>query len=315
LGTVSRVINGHSNVNAELRSRVEQSIIALGYRPNFVARSLRRRKSQSIGVVIPDITNPFFAELVKGLESEARRRQYTIILGNSEEQVGAERLYLEIFIDRMVDGLILVPTVETRKVDIRLKVPLVLVDRALPGHSVVGSDHRLGARDAVAYLIGLGHRRIACIAGPEGLPVATQRYEGYRLALESHRLPRRRALVQVAAFDYDSGYSATLKLLERKNKPTAIFASSDQQAIGAIRAVSDLGLRVPQDVSVFGFDDIPLASLVNPRLSTVGQSVPALSRAAISTVLRKDAEVATRAEHRFQTTLIVRESCGPPGVP
>lgn len=312
LGTVSRVINGHSNVNPELRARVERSIVVLGYRPNYLARSLRSRRSKSFGVVIPDVTNPFFGELVKGLEREASKAGYTVILGNSEERPEAERVYLEMLVDRMVDGLILVPTTETRKIDVRTKVPLILVDRSLAGHSFVGSDHRDGAAKAVDHLVGLGHRVIACIAGPKGVPVATERYQGYQRALKLHNIAADPDVVEFATFDYDSGYRATSALLDRRPDVSAIFASSDQQAIGAIRAITDRGLRVPDNVSVFGFDDIPLAALINPRLSTVRQSVVALSQAALRSILAQQDDKSQVAKHRLATELILRDSCAPP---
>lgn len=312
LGTVSRVINGYSNVSPDIRARVENSIITLGYRPNFVARSLRSRRSLSFGLVIPDVTNPFFAELVKGLEQASWKSGYTVILGNSEERKEAERVYIEMLVDRMIDGLIIVPTTETKKVAIKAKVPVVLIDRSLPGHSLVASDHRGGADAAVTHLLDLGHNRIGCIAGPRGVPVATERFEGYQQAMRRRGLQEDPTLVRFVLFDYDGGFRAATELFKTPQPPTAIFASSDQQAIGAIRAATDKGLRVPDDLSIFGVDDIPLAALINPRLSTVRQSVTDLSQTAISSLMLLRDDPTRITSHRLNTTLVLRESCGPP---
>lgn len=314
LGTVSRVINGHPTVAPDIRQRVQAAIDKLGYRPNRVARSLRSQQSHTFGLIIPDVTNPFFAELVKSLEKSASQVGYNIILGNAEESPAVEKRYIQMLADRQVDGLMVVPSVGTQTIEVDRDVKVVLIDRALPDHHVVSSDHRGGAEQAIAHLIGLGHRRIACIAGPQNLTVAAERCAGYRETMS--RSGASAALLEptwteFANFDYSSAYDAARRLLARKPRPTALFASSDQQAIGALRAAADLGLTVPQELSVVGFDDIPLSDLVSPRLTTVGQAVTELSRVAVDTLIRLRKGESISALQHIATVMKIRDSSGP----
>lgn len=306
IGTVSRVIHSHPSVNPVLQARVQKAIEELGYRPNLLARGLRERRSRSLGLIIPDVTNPFFAEVVKALERQASKVGYTVILGNSEESPDAERLYIEIFMGRMVDGLIVVPSLETKQLDVAAECPIVLMDRSLPGHALVASDHSGGARSAVEHLLELGHRRIACIAGPRETAVASERYEGYCQAMKAAKLTWGAKTTEHGTFDYDAGYKGATALLKRDPRPTAIFASSDQQAVGAMRAAADNGLGVPQELSVVGFDDIPLGALLTPRLTTVRQSFDALSELAVSQLLLQKSGELSPKERRLPTNLICR---------
>jgi LacI family transcriptional regulator len=314
LGTVSRVINGHPTVAPDIRKRVQAAIDKLGFRPNRVARSLRSQQSHTFGLVIPDVTNPFFAELVKSLDQSASEFGYNIILGNAEESPAVEKRYIQMLADRQVDGLLVVPSVGTRTLKAERDVKIVLIDRALPNHHVVLSDHRGGAKQAVAHLIALGHSRIACIAGPQNLTVAVERWAGYReIMLQFGTSPTllKSSWTEFANFDYSSAYEAARRLLARKPRPTALFASSDQQAIGALRAAADLGLGVPQDLSVVGFDDIPLSDLVSPRLTTVRQAVAELSRVAVDTLIRlHKGESISKLQH-IATEMRIRDSSGP----
>jgi LacI family transcriptional regulator len=313
LGTVSRVINGHPTVAPDIRKRVQAAIDKLGFRPNRVARSLRSQQSHTFGLVIPDVTNPFFAELVKSLDQSASEAGYNIILGNAEESPAVEKRYIQMLADRQVDGLLVVPSVGTRTLKVDRDVKIVLIDRALPNHHVVLSDHRGGAKQAVAHLIGLGHSRIACIAGPQNLTVAVERWAGYRetmLQFGASAALLKSSWTEFASFDYSSAYDAARRLLARRPRPTALFASSDQQAIGALRAAADLGLSVPQDLSVVGFDDIPLSDLVSPRLTTVRQAVSELSRVAVKTLISLRKGEAVAALQRIATDMKIRDSSG-----
>lgn len=313
VGTVSRVINRNAAVSPELRERVEKAVRELGYRPNAFARSLRRQRSLTYGLIVPDVTQPFFAELVKHADDLAALRGFTIVLGNSNNRTELQSRYVDVFVERQVDGILLVPSVDSRAGDIDRTVPVVIVDRALRGLSMVSSDHRGGAIAAVTYLIRLGHRRIACIAGPENVSLARDRVAGYRDALAT--LPKgQRPVPEVrsADFDYVGGHTAALGLLQGPRPPTAIFASSDQQAIGALRAAADLRLAVPGDVSIVGFDDIPLATHVTPRLTTVRQNIREIADLALQ---RLDHDRASPSRARLvtvPTVLQVRESSAPP---
>jgi LacI family transcriptional regulator len=314
LGTVSRVINGHPTVAPDIRKRVQAAIDKLGFRPNRVARSLRSQRSHTFGLVIPDVTNPFFAELVKSLDQSASASGYNIILGNAEESPAVEKRYIQMLADRQVDGMLVVPSVGTRTLKADRDVKMVLIDRALPNHHVVLSDHHGGAKQAVAHLIGLGHSQIACIAGPQNLTVAVERWAGYRetmMQLGASAAALKSSWTEFANFDYSSAYDAARRLLTKKPRPTALFASSDQQAIGALRAAADLGLHVPADLSVVGFDDIPLSDLVSPRLTTVRQAVTDLSRVAVHTLIKLHKGESISTIQRIATEIRIRDSSGP----
>jgi LacI family transcriptional regulator len=313
---VSRVINEHPTATPAIRERVKLAIRELGYVPNAIAGSLRSRRSKTIGLIIPDVTNPFFSELALHVERSAAAAGYNVILGNSDNSTDRQKHYLRALAVRRVDGIILVPA---RGIDpsFEFEIPLVGVDREVVGRQFVASDNRAGAKSAVAYLHRLGHRLIACIAGPQDLPNAQERRMGY----EDVALPILRsagvdpsAYIVCADFSYDSGYAATRRLLAVSPRPTAIFASSDQQAIGGLRAAADLGLAVPRDLSIVGFDDIPLANLVMPRLTTVGQPVAAIGVLAMRLLLDlfSGAAVPRRRRHLLATSLQIRQSCAPP---
>ena len=315
VGTVSRVINQHPTVGQELRSRVERAIKELGYQPNVLARGLRGGSTQSLGLIIPDVTNPFFSGLVMEIEQAAQRRGYSVILGNSMESPATERRYVDVLVSRQVDALIIAPSVSTRAIATPPRVPVVAVGRPLDGIASVVMDDRGGAFEAVQYLIGLGHKNIACIAGPRTLSVALERRKGY-LAAATPGLRkigmRPIARIRFAAFDYDSGYRAATDLLTDDPRPTAIFASSDQQAIGALRAARDLDLDVPADVSIIGFDNIPLTNLMSPRMTTVDQPIAALGERSVQAVLDLLQQKTVPTVQRLPTRLVIRESCAPP---
>ncbi|HWA48630.1 MAG TPA: LacI family DNA-binding transcriptional regulator [Dongiaceae bacterium] len=314
LGTASRVMNGNPAVTPQLRDRVLAAAAELDYQPNVLARALRSSRTHSIGLILPDVTNPFFGELAKHVEQVAAGINYTVMLANSNDNPKAEADYIKALTGRQVDGLLIVPCEETKTLPRDIKVPIVLVDRPLRGYSVVQCDHRGGAIAAVQHLVSLGHRRIGCIAGPRHLNVARERYEGYRTVAapiyEQDGLDLAADTV-TARFDYDCGYEAALKLLARADRPTAIFASSDQQAIGALRAAADLDLKVPGDVSIVGFDAISLAKLVTPRLTTVAQPIAAIADIAVRTVLRAREPDSRVERHRLPTLLQPANSSGP----
>lgn len=318
VGTVSRVINDVAGVRPELRSRIEAAINELDYRPNYLARSFRRQRSSTLGLVIPDVTAPFFAELAKHIEAAALRANYTLLLGNAMYSAEIEKSYVNLLADRRVDGLILAPSSSVNPVPPRERSRVVVVDRELPGMDLVSSDHRGGAVAAVEYLLNLGHTVIACIAGPQDLPPLRDRYEGY-VDIVTPALAKQglevETFVRTGPFDYQFGYEAAQSLLTAAPpRPTAIFCSSDQQAIGVLRACGDLGLDVPRDISVTGYDDIPLANLVMPRLTTVRQPIEAIARHALDRLVDRLASSNKRRRRRIllPTELVVRASSGAP---
>ena len=317
VGTVSRVINRVPEVTPELRTRVEAAIDQLGYRPNALARSFRRQRSSTLGLVIPDVTAPFFAELAKHIEAAALKLNYTLLLGNAMYSPELERVYLNTLADRRVDGLIIVPSTSVNPVSSREQAKVVVVDRELSGMDIVSSDHRGGAVAAVEYLLELGHTLIACIAGAQDLPPLRERYHGYfdtvAPVFAEHGVEVQ-SFVRIGPWDYQFGYEAAQSLLgESSPRPTAIFCSSDQQAIGVLRACADLGLNVPRDLSIIGYDDIPLADLVMPRLTTVRQPIEAIARHALDQLVSRLAAPGKRRRRIFlPTELVVRASCAAP---
>jgi LacI family transcriptional regulator len=318
-GTASRVINGTGNVSPPRAEAVERAVRELDYRPNMVARSLRRQRSQTLGLVVPDVTNAFFSELALSVEIAAARQGYSVILGNSANSNQIEGEYLRNLVDRQVDGLIVVPSDDTRGLSARVQgTPLVVVDRdiSVPGADFVGADHKEGARQMVSHLVSLGHRRIGCIATAEGGTLGRQRHSGY--AEIAAPLLEEAGLDAVdyvwrGTFSFESGMAGARYLLQLNPPPTAIFANNDQQAIGAMRQCMDAGIRIPQDISVAGYDDIPLASFISPRLSTVKQPINSIGEQAVRWLLER-IELEKKPRRRSQrqpTTLKIRESCAP----
>ncbi len=274
LSTASRVLRNDPavTVRPETRERILRAARALNYWPNLAARALRLRKTLTLALFIPDITNPVFHAVIRGAEQAARAEGYSLLLCHIDERALAERLYLRLVWERRVDGLLLA-TAQTRDILIaevsQSGVPFVLINRRAEGvPRYVIADDTVGAQMAVSYLIELGHRSIAHLAGPLTTDTALRRLQGYRQALEQHGLPFASALVEECGFSRPSGTAGMHRLLSRA-RPTAVFATNLLVAVGAMIALREVGLRVPEDVSVVGFHNAELAELVSPPLTTV----------------------------------------------
>lgn len=287
--TVSRALNESGRVGLATRDRVLSAARRLGYEPNDLARSLHGKSTGTVAVLVPDITNPFFPELVKGVQEVATERGSLLLLCQTAEDTGTavqEVLHLR---RKRVDGVVLVgglPGGEELSAALA-GLPVVTVDRdiAIDGAWVVRSDHRRGGRLATEHLIELGHERIAHIRGPAQLSVATDRHDGYREALEDAGLPYDESLVVEGDFLEQSGYDG-LRALRRRRRPfSAVFCGNDLMAIGALRALEDVGLAVPEEIGVVGFDDIHLASYLRPGLTTVHQPIQELGRRAAALLI------------------------------
>lgn len=274
--TVSRVINEDPklSIREETRKRIMDVIRELDYRPNGIARSLRLKHTRTLGMLIPDITNPFFPEVIKGAESAAVERGFSLILCNTNEEEEKEKAYLELLVEKKVDGF-LVATASSydRTVEfLREKgYPFVLVNRRsrdVTGRFVVCDDVE-GARMVVEHLIELGHRRIAHIAGLLFTETGLSRLEGYRAALNNREIDFDPVYMIEGGFREQDGYRAAQRLLDLPLRPTAIFAANDLVALGALTAAAESGLRVPEDISIVGYNDIPLAEKVTPPLTTI----------------------------------------------
>lgn len=274
--SVSHVINETRPVSIELRQRVVHAMQELGYQPNRLARSLRSGKTNTIGMIVPDSANSFFAEVARGIEDTSFEHGYSLILCNSDSDLEKEAFYTNVLVEKQVDGILFVAAgVSTERIlELQQKqIPVVVVDREIPGVEVdtVLTDNQRGGWLVTRHLIDLGHQCIGLITGPSDLTLSAYRVTGYRQALAESGLSEDEELVVRGDFGFESGYQSTRRLLSRSRPPTAIFACNDLMAVGALRAAVQEGRRVPQDLSVVGYDDIPLASYTNPPLTTVAQ--------------------------------------------
>ncbi len=315
--TVSHVINETRPVSDELRRRVLAAMDELGYQPNRLARSLRRGQTHTIGMIIPDSANPFFAEVARGVEDTSFENGYSLILCNSDGDLDKELLYTNVLTEKRVDGILFVAAglSTDRILDLQhQKTPLVVVDRDLPDAAVdsVLTDNAQGGWLATRHLIELGHRRIACITGPSDLTPSADRVTGYRRAMREEGIPIDEALIVKGDFQYDSAYRASIQLLQMQDPPTAIFACNDLMAVAVMRAALEQGQRVPDDLSVVGFDDVRLAAFANPPLTTIAQPKHEIGAVA-ATMLLKRMQNHERPAHRqvFETSLVIRKSTAP----
>ena len=271
--TVSRVMNKREHIAPATKEKVLRIVKKLNYRPNKVARSLVGKKTNFIGLLVPDIANPFFGELVKGADGLARKRGYSLILGDTEGKVENEKEYIEALHGSMCDGIILVaPRIDDSLIlELNEIIPLVLVDRSIDSDRIlqVWIDNADGAFQAVEHLIKLGHRRIGFLTGPQNVQNSFRREEGYRRALEKNQIPFDRELVVIGDFYLETGHKKLDIFLSIKPRPTAIFASNDLMAFGLIQRAKERGLKIPKDLSIIGFDDIFMASMTDPPLTTV----------------------------------------------
>jgi LacI family transcriptional regulator, galactose operon repressor len=317
--TVSRVINGQDNVSAGTRERVLRAIGELEYVPSAVARSLSSQRTHTLGMVTTDVSDHFFAEAVAGAEAEARKRGFFLIIGSIEEgSEDDERTYLRLMLERRVEGLIIaVPRLRLAEGDLLAdavaRVPTVFVasDVELPGADHIDIDNRRGGAEATAHLVSQRHRVIGTITGPLDWPSARSRLDGYRDALRDAGLAADRALVEPCVdWGLDSGRRAAERLIAANPKVTAIFAQSDLLALGAIATLRAHGRRVPDDVSVVGFDDIPVASVFDPPLTTMRQPMREVGELAARLIGDRatSAKRAKGARHVLRAPLITRGS-------
>lgn len=314
--TVSRVLNGFPHVQAGTRARVQEEIRRVSYRRNGVARSLVLRKTRTLGLVLSDITNPFYAEIAKGIEDQATVHGYTTVLCSTNNLPERQHEYIQILLERRVDGLIL-GSARLREPEVEALAqggfPVVLVNRRLRSPQVdsVVVDNYGGALRLVEYLIRLGHSRIAHIRGPLQFSTGYDRFRGYRDALLAQDLQLDPRLVVAGAFRYADGRAAARRLLATPARPTALFAANDLMALGALEALAEAGIRVPEGMAVAGFDDVEPASYWGIRLTTMSQRISDMARLAVDLLLeriergRRDPRQIVLPPH-----LVVRGSCG-----
>lgn len=314
--TVSHVMNKSRPVSEEVRVKVEAAIKSLDYVPSAVARSLKAKTTATIGLLVPNSLNPYFAELARGIEDYCERNGYCVILCNSDDNPDKQRSYLRVLLEKRIDGLIVASAGGDSGLAAGLaavRTPMVIVDRGLEGidADMVRIDHEYGAYLATRHLLDLGHRDIACIGGPAHTSVAQMRLAGYCRALKEAgvQVPQERMLE--SDFTSTGGYSAAARLLD-SNPPSAIFAGNDMIGIGVLRAAAERNIRVPSELSVIGFDDIQMSRYVYPALTTVGQSILELGEMAAQVLLRRIATPELATDQRIVTpSIVLRESTAP----
>ncbi|WLD92396.1 catabolite control protein A [Alkalihalobacillus sp. AL-G] len=277
MATVSRVVNGNPNVKPATRKKVLDAIERLGYRPNAVARGLASKKTTTVGVIIPDISSIFFAELARGIEDIATMYKYNIILCNSDQNKEKEIHLLNTLLGKQVDGIVFMGGKITEEHVEEFKsspVPIVLAATVSPDEEIptVNINYQEAARDAIQLLIERGHTSIGMVSGPLEDPInGYHKFSGYRTALENANFELNEDHVFIGDYTYDSGLEAAEKFLQLKEKPSAVFVGTDEMALGVIHGMQDKGVHVPEDIEVIGFDNTRLASMVRPTLTTVVQ--------------------------------------------
>ena len=319
VATVSRVVNNSGYVSADLRERVEQAMYTLNYKPSALARSLRRQETHTIGVLVPELTQPFFGTLVFAMEKTLFEGDYRTLMCSSEENAVKEAAYIDILLRQRVDGVIFVPTGQAGDGMGRLlqaDIPVVLIDRDLPGHPIsrVLSDNFGGAYLGAKHLLELGHRRIGLIGGPVYSQSTIDRTNGAQQALRDFGIEPDPALLIIESLpEVELGYRSAIKLMHMPDAPTAIFAETDVIAVGVLHAAAQLGLKVPDDLSVMGFDDIPLASYVIPELTTVAQPIYGMGQTAVEILMRRLGNPDHPLEKiTLDTQLVIRNSTAVP---
>lgn len=320
LGTVSHVLNNTANVRESTRQRVLEAVQLAGYQPSQLARGLRRDKTNMIGMIIPDITNPFFPAVVRGAEDVAFSHGYRLILCNTDNDHAKEIIHLTELRTYLPAGLIVIPSnfsdltsqAESYR---RAGSGVVCIDR-LPSNwsgDSVTSNNEAGAYNATRHLIQLGHTRLAAITGPLHLTNAMDRLDGFKRATKEARLNLSPEYIQETSFDKQGGHAKTLTLLRMIPRPTAIFAGNDMIALGALLAVREAGLRCPEEISIMGFDDLELAETTNPSLSSVSQPGYQLGTTAARILIdRREGDTSPAKHIVLETLLHLRNSVAPP---
>jgi DNA-binding LacI/PurR family transcriptional regulator len=313
--TVSRVLNNNPRVAEDLRARVLESIRLLGYQPNRAARRLRASSSDVLGLIISDIENPFFISVVRGVEDAAYASQMSVVLCNTDEDPVKQQMYLRVMQAERVAGLIISPTsADEDFAELRqLGIPIILLDRRTDKFETdaVTIDNIGGAYLAVKHLIDLGYQRIGMIGGSPHLTTGRERYEGYRKALHAAGMKVDEKLIKVGNFKTDTGYALAKEFISSPQPPRAIFVANNLMTLGTLRALREHGIRIPQEIALVGFDDMPWSSELCPPLTAVSQPTYELGQETVQLLLRRladsDAPIRTVT---LQPRLVIRESCG-----
>ncbi len=319
LGTVSHVVNGTARVRPKLKQRVSEAIRALGFQPSALAQGLRRNRIMMLGMIVPDITNPFFPGVVRGAEDVAFQASYRLVLCNTDNEPAKEALYVTELRSYRAAGLLIIPAAGS---DLTSELgagpmgnqPVVCIDRCPEGWTgdAVIAGNEAGAYQATRYLIESGHRKLGVITGPSLLANSVERLNGFRRALRGAGLTIAPEFIQQAAFDTRSGYLAGKRILRMLPRPTAIFACNDMMALGVLHAVHELGLRCPEDLSLVGFDNLEFCEFTSPALTSVYQPGYQMGAAAADLLIKRINGLQDAPQRiAMQTELKVRHSVLP----
>ena len=313
--TVSRALSQPDKVTEETRERVLQAVKASGYKMNTAARQFRRQRTETVLVLVPDIGNPFFSNIIQGIESCAQQHNYRVILGETDTGSSEAESYTGYMRQQHADGAILltVQGVENFIAE-NAGIPVVMACEYLPASPcpTVRIDNARAAEDAVAHLLELGHQRIAYINGPAASPLSIDRQKGYHAALQSAGIAVDQELIVQGDYSPESGYVCAQQLLAMSAPPTAIFTASDPMAIGVIRGAGECGCRIPEDLSLVGFDDIRFAEFMTPSLTTIHQPRELIGQTAMQQLLLLLDGATAQQDSVLKHELVIRESTGKP---
>ncbi len=315
--TVSRCVNNSGYCSPETRTKIEAAIAQLGFVPNRLASGLRSKRTNTIALVLTDITNPYFTTIARGVEDKASEAGYTVIFCNTDESLSKEQMYVKMLLEKRVDGILLVPAQSTRdSVELIQKhsTPVIVLDRRVPNYKtdIVRCDSEEGAYKLTHLLLSLGHRQIAILDGPKDVSTSKDRLNGYRKAMAEAGISESDRREYIGFFTQASGHEMTNKAFCRSPRPTALFAANNFIAYGALRALRELGLRVPEDVAVVGFDDLPPALVAFPFLTVAVQPAYEMGKKAMEILLDKLSATPSDccAEVILPAEIVIRQSSG-----
>lgn len=314
VATVSRALSNPEKVSPESLDKVHKAISEVGYRPNMLARNFRSARAYAVVVLVPDIANPFYSLFIRALEDRAHQKGYAVLLGDTRGTPERELEYIRRVETRLADGIVqLRPSSEKSQNNIPADVPCVnACGCEYTTGPAIRIDNRGAAKSMVNYLISLGHRRIGVISGLKDNPHAIDRLEGYKEALAEAGIPFEKDLIAEGDFTMWSGLNAAFQFCNMKNRPTAIFSMNDEMAIGAMQTLKNQGFKIPEDISVTGFDDIAYAKYSDPSLTTISQPAEEMGKMAMDMLLKViEGEPLSQRECVLPTEFIIRKSTGP----
>ncbi|MCP3763669.1 LacI family transcriptional regulator [Domibacillus sp. A3M-37] len=313
--TVSRVLRQPDLVNKKTREKVLKVVSELNYKPHMIASQFRTQETKTILVIVPDITRPFFSEVLRGIEHMALKHGYQVILGDTENNIEREKEYVELMYKKQADGvLLLTARMDSKSLkELSASFPMVLACEYVDELDIptVSIDNISGARKLTEHLINVGHKKVAYISGPMNVILSRDRLRGFQQAMAQYDLPVDPSYIQEGDYEIESGYNQMVKLLALEDPPTAVFVFNDEMALGTIKAVQDHGLKVPEDIAVVGFDNLKMATIFSPRMTTIDQPKYEIGQRATNMLLTlmKGGSL-EKKKIVLKDELIIRESCG-----